>query len=65
MRGMILAAGRGLRMGALTAETPKPLLRVCDRYLIEYSIEALANAGIQGIVINVSYLREKIIAALE
>lgn len=64
MRGMILAAGRGKRMGALTAEVPKPLLRVAGKYLIEYSIAALANAGVRDIVINVSYLREKIIAAL-
>ena len=35
---MILAAGRGERMGALTADTPKPLLRVGGNYLIEYAI---------------------------
>jgi MurNAc alpha-1-phosphate uridylyltransferase len=61
MRGMILAAGRGERMGALTAETPKPLLRVAGRYLIEYPILALANIGIKEIVINVSYRGAQII----
>jgi len=55
MRAMILAAGRGLRMGDLTKEVPKPLLKVANRYLIEYSIEALSRAGIVEIVINVSY----------
>ena len=64
MRGMILAAGRGTRMGALTAETPKPLLRVAGRYLIEYSIQALVNAGVREVVINVSYRREQIKSAL-
>jgi MurNAc alpha-1-phosphate uridylyltransferase len=64
MRAMILAAGRGQRMANLTAETPKPLLRVRGRYLIEYSIDALAQSGIQDIVINVAYLGEKIKAAL-
>lgn len=64
MRGMILAAGRGVRMGSLTDETPKPLLQVGKRYLIEYSIAALVRAGIQEIVINVSYYREQIKAAL-
>lgn len=64
MRAMILAAGRGARMGALTQETPKPLLRIADRYLIEYSILSLTKIGVKDIVINVSYQREKIIAAI-
>ena len=64
MRGMILAAGRGLRMEELTDHTPKPLLRVGDCYLIEYAIHALIKRGIQDIVINVSYQREKIISTL-
>src|SRR5438105_15589035 len=64
MKGMILAAGRGTRMGSLTDETPKPLLQVGKRYLIEYSIAAMVRAGIREIVINVSYRREQIIEAL-
>ena len=51
-------------MGSLTADTPKPLLRVGDRYLIEYSIVALTRIGIKEIVINVSYRAEQIKAAL-
>lgn len=64
MRGMILAAGRGGRMGSLTEQIPKPLLRVGQYYLIEYAIAALVRAGIREIVINVSYCREQIKAAL-
>jgi MurNAc alpha-1-phosphate uridylyltransferase len=64
MRAMILAAGRGERMADLTTKTPKPLLRVRDRYLIEYSIIALAKAGIQDVVINIAYLGEHIKSAL-
>lgn len=64
MRAMILAAGRGERMGALTEKTPKPLLRVADHYLIEYMINQLARANIREIVINVSYHGEQIKAAL-
>jgi len=60
MRGMILAAGRGARMGDLTLTTPKPLLKVKNRYLIEYSLQALIDAGIRDIIINVSYLGEQI-----
>ena len=64
MRGMILAAGRGERMGALTEVLPKPLLKVAGHYLIEYPIMALAKIGVADIVINVSYRREQIIEAL-
>ena len=53
MRGMILAAGRGVRMGALTEKTPKPLLKVAGKYLIEYSIASLIKRGVRDIVINI------------
>jgi MurNAc alpha-1-phosphate uridylyltransferase len=64
MRGMILAAGRGARMGALTADCPKPLLKANGKYLIEYSIAALINSGIRDIMINISYCGAQIKAAL-
>jgi len=64
MRAMILAAGRGLRMGSLTAKTPKPLLKVQDKYLIEYPLQALVKIGITEIVINVSYHAAQIKQAL-
>lgn len=64
MRAMILAAGRGERMGELTQKTPKPLLRAGGHYLIEYVIANVKRAGIKEIVINVSYLGEQIKAAL-
>ncbi len=64
MRGMILAAGRGARMGALTEHTPKPLLKAGGKYLIEYSIFSLIDAGVRDIVINISYHAEQIKQAL-
>lgn len=64
MRAMILAAGRGGRMGELTTEVPKPLLKVRGHYLIEYSLRALVNIGVQDIVINVSYFADMIKSAL-
>lgn len=64
MRAMILAAGRGERMGELTKNTPKPLLRAKGKYLIEYSIDSLKQAGIREIVINISYRADQIKAAL-
>jgi N-acetyl-alpha-D-muramate 1-phosphate uridylyltransferase len=52
---MILAAGRGERMGALTALQPKPLLTIGARSLIEHHVARLAASGIDEIVINLSY----------
>ena len=45
MKAMILAAGRGERLRPLTDTTPKPLLQVDGKALIEYHLEALARAG--------------------
>ena len=60
MKAMILAAGRGERMRPLTDHTPKPLLKVAGKPLIEYTIDALVAAGITDIVINLAHLGEQI-----
>lgn len=57
---MILAAGRGERMRPLTDRTPKPLLPVAGKPLIEHQIERLADAGFSRIVINHAWLGEQI-----
>ena len=56
MRAMILAAGLGKRMRPLTAKTPKPLLKVGGKPLIEHLIERLIAGGVDGVVINHHYL---------
>ena len=56
MRAMILAAGRGERLRPLTDRTPKPLVEVCGKPLIEHHIERLAAAGFREIVINQGHL---------
>lgn len=56
MKAMILAAGRGERMRPLTDKTPKPLLPVAGKPLIEYHIENLVAAGYRDIVINLAHL---------
>jgi len=61
---MILAAGRGERMRPLTDTTPKPLLKINGKPLIQYHIEALKKAGIEHIVVNVAWLGEKLIEFL-
>jgi MurNAc alpha-1-phosphate uridylyltransferase len=58
---MILAAGLGKRMQPLTAEIPKPLLKVAGKTLIEHQIERLASAGVKNIVINHHYLGNQIV----
>jgi N-acetyl-alpha-D-muramate 1-phosphate uridylyltransferase len=60
MKAMILAAGLGTRMRPLTDVLPKPLLPVGGTTLIELHLQKLASAGINEVVINISYLAEKI-----
>lgn len=64
MKAMILAAGKGERMRPLTLHTPKPLLTVGDKALIEYHIEALERAGFTELVINHAWLGLQIEQAL-
>jgi len=64
MKAMLLAAGRGERMRPLTDHTPKPLLRVGGRTLIEHHIEALARAGLRELVVNHAHLGALLVAAL-
>jgi len=59
-KAMILAAGRGERLRPLTDETPKPLIKVGGKSLIEYHLENLATAGYKEIIINTAWLAEKI-----
>ena len=56
MKVMILAAGRGERMGDLTKDNPKPLIKVRGKPLIEWHLEKLSATGFEDIVINVCYL---------
>ncbi|MGD8574678.1 MAG: nucleotidyltransferase family protein [Gammaproteobacteria bacterium] len=60
MRAMVLAAGRGERMRPLTDHTPKPLLHVGGRSLIDYHLDALARAGIRDVVINLAWLGQQV-----
>lgn len=60
MRAMILAAGRGERLRPLTDSCPKPLIEVGGKSLIVRHIEKLTAAGVKSLVINLSWLSEKI-----
>jgi N-acetyl-alpha-D-muramate 1-phosphate uridylyltransferase len=61
---MLLAAGRGERLRPITDTLPKPLVEVAGKPLIVYHLEALAKAEVRDLVINLSWLGEKIRAAL-
>ena len=61
---MLLAAGRGVRMGPLTSELPKPLLSLGAETLIERHLRRLAAAGFGEVVINLSYRGERIRSAI-
>lgn len=63
-RAMIFAAGRGTRMRPLTDATPKSLLRVGGKMLIEHHLEKLAAIGVDEVVINVSHLADRFAPAL-
>lgn len=61
---MILAAGRGERMMPLTEHTPKPLLELSGKPLIDYQIQRLSSAGIRNFVVNCGRFGDKIIEHL-
>jgi len=60
MKGMILAAGFGTRLQPLTHETPKPMVPLCNRLLLEWAIESYRAAGVRDLIVNVHHLPEAI-----
>lgn len=62
---MLLAAGRGERMRPLTDHTPKPLLTVGGRTLLDWHLAALLRDGVTQAVVNTAWLGEQIPAHLE
>ena len=62
MKAIILAAGRGSRMGGLTEDSPKCLVEVCGRTLLSWQIAALRGAGIEDIVVVRGYAKERLAA---
>jgi N-acetyl-alpha-D-muramate 1-phosphate uridylyltransferase len=57
---MVLAAGLGKRMRPLTDTVPKPLVKVAGRALIDYTLDRLAEVGVETAVVNVHYFADTI-----
>ena len=64
-RAMILAAGFGVRLRPITDTTPKPLIKVLGRTLIDRTIDRLHEGGIDTFVVNIHHLSEQIQKHLE
>lgn len=58
---MVLAAGKGTRLQPITHHTPKPLVEVAGRSLLDRGLDRLAEAGVERCIINVHHLGEQII----
>ncbi|HBX50596.1 MAG: nucleotidyltransferase [Bacteroidetes bacterium GWF2_33_38] len=59
---VLMAGGEGLRLRPLTEKTPKPLLKIGGKAIIEYNIDRLQQFGIQNQFISINYLGEQIIS---
>lgn len=57
---VLMAGGKGERLRPLTEKTPKPLLPVGDKAIIDHNIDRLISYGIQHIYVTVNYLKEQI-----
>jgi len=59
---VLMAGGEGKRLRPLTEKTPKPLLKVGDKPIIEHNIDRLINVGIKNINLSINYLGEQLIS---
>lgn len=59
-RVVVMAGGAGKRLGALTANTPKPMLRLGDKPILEHLVEQMSAAGFTRFTFTVNYLAEQI-----
>lgn len=62
---ILMAGGKGERLRPLTLSTPKPLLKVGDKAIIDYNIQALRGVGVTDINVTVNYLAEQLEAHFE
>ncbi len=59
--GVIMAGGKGTRLRPLTLDTPKPLLKIGDKPIIEYNLDRLKSFGVKNQTISIKYLGQQIV----
>lgn len=57
---VIMAGGKGERLRPLTEKTPKPLLKVGEKCIIDYNVDNLISCGVEHISVTVNYLKEQL-----
>jgi dTDP-glucose pyrophosphorylase len=57
---ILMAGGKGERLRPLTEKTPKPLVKVGDKCIIDYNIDRLIEFGVKNISVTVNYLKEQL-----
>ena len=57
---VVMAGGKGERLRPLTENTPKPLLKVGDKCIIDYNIDALISCGVEHLSVTVNYLADQL-----
>jgi len=65
MKALLLAAGFGSRLGGLTKQTPKPLIKVGENSILAFCLEQLARSGVTEVMINTHHLADQIEDFLE
>ena len=63
-QAMVLAAGLGTRMRPITDHTPKPLVRIAGKPMIDYALDLLADAGVETAVVNVHHHADQMLEHL-
>lgn len=60
LSAILMAGGKGERLRPLTLTTPKPLLKIGGKAIIDYNVEALARSGVKDISVTINYLADKL-----
>ena len=60
LRALLMAGGKGERLRPMTLTTPKPLLQIGGKAIIDYNVEALAAAGVRDITVSTRYMADAI-----